>query len=211
MKSIALVGHGPSMLHMQAGKHIDEHDIVIRFKWHRQLTEDPARFGNRTDIVCCSLKVAPAVQQHWPDVQQFFVFSDSRTQDIGQERLQSIANSFGQKTVAIDKPLCDFWDAHYRRLRDEMGGPGHDHTSAGTHCLMYVGKYLAPCQVTLFGFDSVVSGQWDWSVTRGPDWEHYPDHRFDVENRMLPDLAAVYQMMITGYMPDEISQKASCH
>lgn len=202
MKTVAIVGHGPSMLKMNAGKMIDEADTVIRFKWHRELTQKPEVFGSKTDIVCCSLRVAPAVQNHWPDVDRFFIFSDTRTQDITHKELRSLMNRFGDKTAVVDKPLCDYWDARYRELRDEAGEPGHDHTSAGTHCLFYVGKYLAPCKVVLYGFDSVVTGVWDWSITRGPDYKDYPDHRFDVENRMLQDLSDVYQMVITACMPE---------
>ncbi len=204
VRSVAVVGHGPSLLQMNAGEEIDKHDLVVRMKWHRSLTEQPEKFGAKTDIVSCSWVVSPNVQAHWPDIKHFFIFSDSRTQDKTYSDVRRTLTGFGDKIAVLDKPLCDFWDDRYRVQRDRTCTPGHDHTSAGWHTLMYVGKYLAPCEVSLYGFDSVATGDWTWSVTRGPDWDRYPDHRFDVEHAMLPELTAAYMMDIRAYMPDGV-------
>lgn len=196
-RTIAIVGHGPSLLEHRFGRDIDSADIVVRFKWHQALTEQPERFGQKTDIVCGSNIVAPALPSHWPKVEQFIIFTDSRTPEMELSVSRKlIANHFTSesKNALLDKPLCDYWDHEYRELRGDEDG--HDHMSSGMHCLMYIGKYLSGSDVYLYGFDSVLSGIWNWSVTRGPDYENYPDHRFDLERIMLERMTKVYAMNI---------------
>lgn len=192
--SIAVVGHGPGIMNAPFGEFIDSHDIVVRMKWHRHLVERPEYFGSRTDVVFSSLVVAPRLLREWPDVKNFGVFYDSRTYDMPKEKVAAIRELFTKANLFLDHDLCRFWDDRYlERLGESEGEP---HTSTGFHVLPYLGKYFNPCTVTLFGFDSLASGEWTWSLTRGPDWDKYPKHRFDIENAMLPELETVYNMKI---------------
>jgi hypothetical protein len=65
---------------------------------------------------------------------------------------------------------------------------GHPHLSAGFHAILYACRFLKPSKVVLAGFDNIESGSFTWSITRGPDWGKYPDHRWDIEHDLLLDI-----------------------
>lgn len=193
-RTIAVVGHGPSLAGRQLGSEIDRADLVVRMKWHRDLTSRPEIFGSRTDIAASSFTVAKRLPELWPDVTQFIVAHDSRTYSVSAEQENAVLAIF-QKNKAfslwMDKALCLFWDGIYRGLASRDDEP---HTSSGFHVLMFLGKYFPSSKVRLYGFDSMLSGNWTWSLTRGPDWEKYPKHRFDIEKQMLGMLRAAYDI-----------------
>lgn len=189
---IAVVGHGPSLASAAAGERIDSAALVVRMKWHAELTRNPEVFGKRTDIAASSLVVAPRLRDLWPDVGEFIVFHDSRTYGYTAEREDGIREMLCGKAL-MDRELCLFWDTIYRGLADEDDEP---HTSTGFHVLMFLGKYFPGSRILLYGFDSMLSGKWTWSITRGPNWDKYPKHRFDIEHKMLNMLEAVYDVVI---------------
>ena len=51
--------------------------------------------------------------------------------------------------------------------------------------------------MTCYGFDNVKTGTFTWSLMRGPDWEQYPDHRWDVEKEMARLVAARHDVELT--------------
>ena len=116
---IAVVGHGPSLASAAAGERIDSAALVVRMKWHAELTRNPEVFGKRTDIAASSLVVAPRLRDLWPDVGEFIVFHDSRTYRYGEDRENGIRKMFRGADLLMDRELCLFWDTIYRGLADE--------------------------------------------------------------------------------------------
>lgn len=203
-QQIAVVGHGPSLLDQRRGSEIDSADLVVRMKWHASLRERPDIFGSRTDIAASSLRVAGKLRKLWPDVSRFIVFFDSRTYDMLEAELDAIRAKFDGVELLMDKPLCWTWDELYRQFANPEDEP---HTSTGFHVLIHLAKYFPGSDVRLYGFDSMVSGTWTWSLTRGPDWEHYPKHRFDIERRllgMLGDMCDIRFFDADGTLLEEI-------
>ena len=204
MKAI-ICGHGPSMLQNLHGELIDSYDVVIRQKRCEETLKHPKQFGTRTDVVCGSWTIGSQLPVHMPGC-KYWVFTDSRHEDVPDEDIQRARIEI---PAEIRPWRCREWNQFYRDCRtptmiwdrrqehkatsDEYG---HTHMSAGLHTLMYAGEFLHPNRVTLVGFDNVRSGTFTWSVTRGDGWQHYPDHRWDVERKLVPIMAQRYQMMV---------------
>ena len=215
MDRIAIVGHGPSLLAQECGADIDAHDQVIRMKASQHLREHPQCFGMKVDHVLCSFTVAPSIQQHWPTVNSFFIFMDTRHEMVPEEGINNVLGLFQGKAI-IDRPLCDHWIKKYRMKREvqeldtrqETKGDisdenGHRHPSAGTFAICYALEHLCPDELTLYGFDNLLSGKFDWSVTRGPEWDKYPDHNWAAEKAMISDICDYY-----GYEFNDATFKA---
>ena len=192
-----IVGHGPSMLEAKHGEFIDSHDVVIRQKRCSETLKHPEQFGTKTDIVCGSFTIAPAMKDDMPG-NEYWVFMDSRHQKFPVSSYEWVAENM---PCTILKPLCDEWNARYRQYRTPYEMPvgmqeftpiGHDHLSAGFHTILYACEILHPDVIDLVGFDNIASGEFTWSVTRGPDYGKYPDHRWDIECEMIRDVETSY-------------------
>lgn len=199
MKAI-IVGHGPSIMGEEMGSLIDEFDTVIRLKRCQETLKHPENFGSKTDIVAGSLTIAGALRDI--DADQYWVFVDSRHTDTDPILIERTPRIFEPAPCILDKPLCDSWDELYRSKRDEMGGQGHNHTSQGFKAIIYALHYLKPDELILVGFDNIYTGEFTWSITRGPKWKHYPDHRWDVEHALLEDVKKTYNAKIGFLLPD---------
>ena len=198
MKAI-IVGHGPSIMGEEMGKLIDEFDIVIRLKRCQHTLDLPQYFGKKTSVVSGSLTIAGAIRDI--PAYQYWVFVDSRHADTDPSVIENAQTLF-DKPCILDKTLCDSWDEIYRSKRDEMGGQGHNHTSQGFKAILYALHFLKPDELILIGFDNIYSGNFTWSITRGPEWKHYPDHRWDVEHALLGNLKQAYDIPIGFLLPD---------
>lgn len=198
MKAI-IVGHGPSIMAEPMGKLIDEFDAVIRLKRCQETLKHPDHFGSRTDILGGSLTIAGALREI--EANEYWVFVDSRHSDIDESVINNVPHIF-QQPCTLDKALCDSWDELYRSKRDEMGGQGHDHTSQGFKAIIYAMQYLKPDELILVGFDNIYTGDFTWSITRGPEWRHYPNHRWDVEHALIADVEKAYNTKIGFLLPD---------
>jgi hypothetical protein len=184
-----IVGHGPSLLGKPRGDLIDSYDFVVRQK---QAKLNPFT-GYKTDAIVGSWN------QMRPIPQQLWIFIDSRFDYLTEENFQMARDRFN---ACIDADLCREWDARYRARRTPLGPipehikqhpiasdeRGHKHMSSGLHALLYACEFLRPRTVDLIGFDNVRTGEFTWSVTRGEDWKNYPDHRWDVERDMIPEI-----------------------
>ena len=190
-QTVVIVGHGPSVLRKMAGEEIDKY-FTIRLKRCQGTLKLPRVYGSRIDAVCGSwtiregLKAIPA--------KQYWTFVDSRHGNADVSSWDGYVN----------KPLCDRWNQRFRDKRtpyrrvdgtvlcpSSTEGLGHNHLSAGFHALLYACELGAEV-VRLAGFDNVVSGDFTWSVTRGPEYDKYPDHRWDIEHEMLNDVIEEY-------------------
>ena len=196
--SIVIVGHGPSMLEYEWKDKIDSFDYVIRQKriGMEMVKQNPNNFGTKTDILCGSATIR---EQLVADCEKW-VFFDSRHTGWNPEAMGD---------YRMNKPLCDIWNGLYRSMRTKWAAEdsrvvsgrtsddkGHTHMSAGLHTIIYTCVFLKPKEITLVGFDNVKTGDFTWSVTRGQDWKGYPDHRWDIENKMLNYISTMYDVTI---------------
>lgn len=198
---MAIIGHGPSMMHKPLGEQIDGFDVVVRMKRTWDLPERyPTFYGSRTDIVCGSLTLGASMIEPWHErgVREFWLFSDSRHDDWPKSVERELADRFGN--VYCNRSLCNIWRAKYITLREDIvlaesqvrseglsDEKGHKHQSAGSRAIMYA-MARQPDAIALFGFDSLVSGEFTWSITRGPDYRKYPDHNWQAESRLLGEM-----------------------
>ena len=188
---VAIIGHGPSMLEHEYGAEIDEHATVIRMKRSSETLKYPESYGTKTDIACGSYTIAPALPSHYPKA-EYWAFVDSRHDELPAHIISRMVESVPCVILPI---LCKRWNNAYRSLRTPYETPdgverfdplGHPHMSAGLHTLIYACEILKPREITLYGFDNIKNGSQGWSITRGPDWNKYPDHNWPVEHQMIP-------------------------
>lgn len=203
---IAIIGHGPSLLNGYRWEDIDRHDAVVRIKRCWNLVESyPQHYGQRTDYVCGSLKIAPDLCHGWGKrgVRNWWVFDDSRTYGRGVPVPEGaycdseLCKRWRDEYLAIRQPytLADGQQA-YDGLSDECG---HKHQSAGSHAIMYALALLRPEMISLYGFDSIATGAFTWSVTRGKQWHQYPDHNWRAESVLLDKMAEHYGYSIARF------------
>jgi len=185
------------MLENKHGEFIDSHDTVIRQKRCSETLKHPEQFGTKTDIVCGSYTIAPQMVVDMPDC-EYWVFMDSRHQDFPFASYDWVAKHL---PCTILKPVCDEWNARYRMSRTPYEKPdgmqeftpiGHNHLSAGFHTILYACELLKPKEIDLVGFDNIKTGDFTWSVTRGPDYNKYPDHRWDIEHDLIKIVESNY-------------------
>lgn len=204
MKRIAIVGHGPSMLAAKQGALIDQYDLIVRLKRCQDTLRYPELYGTRTDIVCGSFTIARGLKGIG-GAMHYWVCLDSRHVAVTVSDRDELIAYFSPAIVQMDVELCNSWDERYRAQRHtfkvhpqmKQGDYsnrelGHNHASIGTKALIYACHFLKPKEVHLFGFDNLASGHFTWSITRGPQWDGYPDHRWDVENKLVPVIAQTY-------------------
>lgn len=198
---VAIVGHGPSMLTSKHGVAIDACDVVVRLKRCQDTLQYPELYGTRTDIVGGSFTVARALKGIGA-ASRYWIFLDSRHVKVTPRDQAELRAFFSPARVEMDAELCWTWDETYRRQRRAFAihpqmkqsehsdlSLGHNHTSIGMKALIYACHFIQPERVRLFGFDNLASGTFTWSVTRGPAWNQYPDHRWDVEHDLVPMIA----------------------
>ena len=188
---IAIIGHGPSMLDERYGAEIDTH-TVIRQKRCEQTLEQPEQYGTRTDYIAGSLLIVDLL----PKIGKVWGLSDSRFDECDIDH-----------SCTVLKGTCRAWNKLYRERRTPYTPPekgvvsyysplGHKHLSAGFHTILYACAILGD-DIILYGFDSMKSGEFTWSVTRGPTWTRYPDHNWQTERDMIPLVEQVYGVKVT--------------
>jgi hypothetical protein len=185
------------MLGSNSGKEIDLFETVIRQKavGKHILDNNPNDFGSKVSYICGSWTIQNSL--FWAPV-PVWVFCDSRHPNV---KLSGNENF----TVLLDK--CNYWNEFYRNKRtagyvrnkkmavhNTSSEVGHNHMSCGLHTIMYACEILKPSKICLYGFDNIKSGDFTWSLTRGKDWNQYPDHRWDIENILLLEFQERYNV-----------------
>lgn len=198
-----IIGHGPSLLERREGVRIDLHTFVIRQKRCWDLMKVPQVYGTKTTAICGSWTIRKQLKQ--VPAHFYWAFLDSRHGEVTEDELDKAADQ-GFETR---RTLCDHWNERYRQMRtpfemwpqserkatsDDLG---HTHMSGGLHTLLYTCELLKPKRIILAGYDNVRTGTFTWSLARGPEWNQYPDHRWDIENKMVPIIASEYGIEIT--------------
>lgn len=201
---LAIIGHGPSLLKAHYGREIDGHDLIVRLKRSAHLPRQyPQFFGTRTNIVCGSLTIAPVLAMDWPGQRTYWIFADTRT--FGPDAERRAMNAIPGANVTFDEALCERWVSEYRRMRlgialadgqkrhEKLSDDhGHLHCSAGMFAVIYAMAITRPTQISLYGFDNIRTGGFTWSLTRGPEWNQYPDHNWETESRLLREVCNAY-------------------
>lgn len=213
--NVVIVGHGPSAINAMAGEEIDKYDVVIRQKRCEETLKHPDIYGTRTDVVSGSWTIGTLLPNHVKS-EEYWIFLDSRHKNVKEKQIQGMKALYGEmnKRLFIDKDLCDAWNETYRDMRtpdyefadrqerkETSDDLGHTHMSAGMHTIIYACKRLMPKTITLVGFDNIFYGDFEWSVTRGPNWHKYPDHRWDIEHQLIPMVSECYNVPIGFIMP----------
>ena len=207
---VCLVGGGPSLLVEPCGEIIDSCDVVVRMKrCHAQLA-DPDHYGTKTDYVGGSLNIAAGLKD-LPG-KEVWLWVDSRHSKPEEAILA--AKRYLDRPVWIDVSLCREWDQKYLARRTETPSHpqmrpsryadhlGERHLSQGFKALLYACQRLKPDEILLAGYDNVMTGDFTWSVTRGPDWQMYPQHNWAVENEMLRDVEDTFGVKIGVLLPE---------
>ena len=202
-----VIGHGPSLLTQALGKRIDEYDKVIRLKRCSETLKYPKIYGSRTDVVCGSWTLGPLLKE--VESPEYWIFTDSRHIDVTSDQIEQMQLAFAPSICIIDKPLCNKWNKVYFDNREEWpiermterkktsDDKGHWHMSAGLHGALMAMEYLRPDELHLAGFDNLLAGkQQTWSITRGPEWPHYPDHNWQSEQKVLGLMAEHYNQAV---------------
>ena len=188
--NLLIVGHGPSLLQRNAGAEIDSYDFVVRQKRCQETLAYPEIYGSKKDAVCGSWTIGPQLVHVGAD--EIWVFLDSRHEKVPMGEIWRAQQSL---PATILPGLCNRWNETYRSLRTppeldprqkKWSELGHPHLSAGFHAIIYAAEIKRPKTITLAGFDNIQTGTFTWSITRGPDWQNYPDHNWPVEHAMLP-------------------------
>ena len=203
------------MLLEEMGELIDSYETVVRLKNCRQTLMRPEFYGTKTDIIGGSLTIAGKLRDLPAD--QFWIWTDSRHDGWEwDDQVNALPAIFRGKRVFIDRDLCNVWNNTYRNMRKanpktewstEMKasrydtGEGENHVSQGLHALVYACALLRPESVDLIGCDNLMTGEFNWSVTRGEDWGKYPRHRWDIENEMVGLIGKHYDVPIGFVMP----------
>jgi hypothetical protein len=214
---VVIVGHGPSLLAGKLGKEIDAHDVVVRLKRCQETLIYPETYGAKTDYLAGSFNIASQLPQVTTPSKGFWVFLDSRHGDVTDDQILNLRR-YMERTAptVIDKGLCERWQEIYREMREpstcdkrQVRGNysdtdlGHNHMSQGAMAIIHAAALLNPESITLAGFDNIVTGGFTWSVTRGPDWDKYPDHNWETENRLVERVMEEYCVPINILMPEE--------
>jgi len=213
MTRAIIVGHGPSMLAEEMGAEIDKFDYVIRMKRCHETLKQPEHYGTKTTHIGASLGIMGGVIDI-PVENEYWGFMDSRHYN-NMETLDSVKRLMHNRELPfhVDPPLCKMWDEAfmmqrkhpvvYDKMKPSVHGDdlGEKHTSQGFKAIVYAATRLDIDELVLIGFDNLYSGEFTWSVTRGPDWKQYPIHDWAVEHQMIPMVENTYNLKIGWMMP----------
>lgn len=185
---VCVVGHGPSLQGAELGNKIDSYDKVVRLKGSTTVvgTKD---FGSKSDALCASTEIMGVFLKS--DAEEYWAYPKNGYFD-GKNAI-NVISTLG-KPVMIPLNLTNQWNENFRA----MGGR-HPNFSTGMAAILYSLYRWKPKTVYLAGFDTLMDPKRPFSrhdlVPRsgvGP----FPDHDWEMENRLLKVLEEVYDAEI---------------
>lgn len=207
--NVIIVGHGPSILKEEMGGLIDGYDVVIRMKPTARATlEHPAHYGQKTSVMASSLNTITKTKGVG-GARHYWGLWDSRHYDTHPYSLpeypERLAEWFAPHKVRHDRELSKRIDNYYLRVltRLEDEGSGHPHSSQGFKAVGHAMAWLRPDRLALVGFDNIFTGDRTWSVTRGPDYDRYPNHHWKAEHIALDEMSDDMGVPVTFILPNE--------
>lgn len=174
MRDIALVGHGMSLIDKGLGSFIDEHDHVLRFAKDPNdaiAVMDPDDFGERCDILIYTKTGAKRLHL------------DPRS------RIEEADHWVYDKTCGPDLD----WLRKYQSLKR---GDRADHLSRGTAAIIMAAK-AGYEEITVFGFDNIVSGNNEHYLSCFRDMELTPKyHDYLAELELISMIKKHYKVRL---------------
>jgi len=140
--SIAIVGHGPSLIGAGMGPRIDNHDLVIRMAecdWQRKLGKD---YGRKYDYGIDSINQITCLHHqnpNWKPKYLYWLYSPKSNSNIIKSTV------YGEKAIIVG--------FHIEQYRRESRCFTRGTAAAIISIILYEAAYL-----TLFGFDMVLLG-----------------------------------------------------
>jgi len=112
--SVAIIGHGPSMLGSCNGEFIDSFDFVVRQKALSQslILNNKKDFGNKVSAICGSWTIKNAL--FWSSSAQKWVFLDRRHSDVSNTETDKYEKITG---AIVLKDVCQHWTDLYTNSR----------------------------------------------------------------------------------------------
>lgn len=193
IRSVCLVGHGPSLEGEGRGNCIDAHDVVFRFKKGWQLCTQPFDYGRRCTYLVASTEVPgcfllPDVHALRREILGYIAYP--KYGFYNEHAIESMQGAIGH-AIAVPLNLCNMWNYQFRQL-----GATHPNVSLGMAGIFIAAHELRPARISLAGFDALQTPDKPFtritSVPRtgtGP----FPDHDWPTERRLLEVLAREYQ------------------
>jgi hypothetical protein len=186
--NVCIVGHGPSLKTAGLGKKIDACDKVVRLKNCSYLLAEPQNYGKKTDVMCSSTEVL----HHLHKVKASEYWGYPKYGTYNQASVSWLERKVGQVYIPLD--LTNLWNCFFL----ELGGR-HPNVSTGMGAIVIALDRFKPEVLYLAGFDTLLNPAIKYSSTVETPWNkdgNYPDHDWEVENQMLPFLAAHFNAEI---------------
>lgn len=152
---ICIVGHGNSSIGKKLGSDIDAHDVVIRLKNCEKLigTED---YGNKVTVQVYSTETTHIAGNIKADLYWLY----PKNCDYDDATIGSLFRKLNSP-VWLPLDLTRFWLEKFLDM-----GASHPSTSIGTAAFFMAAHFFQPEQITLVGFDTVLSGIGDGQQNR---------------------------------------------
>jgi len=205
MKSIIIIGHGPSLNKAGRGQEIDKHGLVVRLgqtnAW--QNVED---YGKKVDILCTTAKTGKVI-----NLREFNTPPRVHTYMWFKKRLR--ATNFKLNTVErLDPTLIpefkiisaqmtiNFWQKKYKQMDPK---PTNFWLTRGTGAIAIIGDFhmwmreTPNKKIKVWGCDNLAAGH-SGGFRHGPAGfkrTHQP-HDYEAEHRLVKEMEKYYHMEV---------------
>jgi hypothetical protein len=192
VRTVVVVGHGPSLKGAGLGSEIDKH-FVVRLKNCHMLLAEPKDYGKKTSAMCSSTEVLPTLTKiHAPEYWGY-----PKKGDYSPRRVKWLKNHVDRHSkVFVPLDVCNEWNQKFC----EIGGR-HPNLSTGMGAVVIALDRLKPGRVLLAGFDNVINPGVEGYKSTVPTpfnagGTKDTGHDWLTEHKMLPLLANHYKARI---------------